>query len=44
MKNKNYCGRKIVETGKMETSGTQIHDCSLFFLGRGTSIKSYGLN
>jgi hypothetical protein len=30
---------KIVERGKIDTPNTQIHDCSLSWLGTGTSIK-----
>ena len=32
--------QKIVERGKMYTPTTHIHDCSLSWLGIGTSIKS----
>ena len=28
---------KIVERGKIEALATQMHDCSLFWLGTGTS-------
>jgi len=31
---------KIVERSKIDTSNTQIHDDSLFWLGTGTLIKS----
>jgi len=34
---------KIVETGKIDTSNTQIHDSSLFLLGAGTSVKCGGV-
>jgi len=33
---------KIVQRGKIDTPNTQIHDRSLPWLGRGTSIKSGG--
>jgi len=35
--------RKIVERGKIDTSDIEIHDCSLYWLGRGTLIKRGGL-
>jgi hypothetical protein len=34
------CNRNIVERGRMDTPNIQIHDCSLSWLGTGTSIKS----
>jgi cell division protein FtsL len=34
---------EIVEKGKIDTSKTQIHDCSLSWLETGTSIKSVGV-
>ena len=34
--------RIIVERGKIETPITQIHDCSLSWLGPDTSIKKNG--
>jgi hypothetical protein len=37
------CNGQIVETGKIVTSNTQIHDRSLFWLGIDTSIKSVGV-
>lgn len=35
--------RKIVKTGKIDTSNTDIPDRSLFWLSTGTSINSGGL-
>ena len=32
--------RQIVETGRIDTPNTQIHDCLLCWLGTDTSIKS----
>jgi len=34
---------KIVERDKIDTSNTEIHDRSLFWLRTGTSIKSGGV-
>jgi hypothetical protein len=34
---------KNVERGKFHTPSTQIHECSLPWLGTGTSIKSGGI-
>ena len=36
--------RKNIERGKIDTSYTQIHDCSLSWLGIGTSIKRMWVN
>jgi hypothetical protein len=33
----------MVERGKINTFSTQIDDCSLYWLGTGTSIKSNGV-
>jgi hypothetical protein len=33
------CHRKIVETGKIDTPNTHIHNCTLSWLVTGTSIK-----
>lgn len=35
--------RKIVDRGKIDTPYTQIHNCSLYWLGTGTSEKVTGL-
>jgi hypothetical protein len=35
--------RKIVERDKIDTSNTQIHDLSLFWLATGTPMKSCGV-
>ena len=51
MKNKKYHtvgtvpkpNRKIEESSKIDTSNTQIHDRSLYWLDTGTSIKSGGV-
>ena len=51
MKNQKYhtvgtvlnSNRKIVDRDKIETTNTQIHDGTLFWLGTGTSIKSGGV-
>ena len=50
MKNKKYhtvgtgpkTNRKIVEIGKIDNSSKHKHDCSLSWLGIGTSMKSGG--
>ena len=34
---------KNVESGTIDTLHTQIHDCTLSWLGTGTSIKSGGV-
>jgi len=36
--------RKIIERGKLDITNTLIHDCSLLWLGTGTSIKKSGGN
>jgi hypothetical protein len=32
--------RTIIERGKLDITNPQIHDCSLSWLGTGTSIKT----
>jgi len=52
MKNKEYhtvctvpnSNRTVVERGNIDTTDINIHECSLFWLGTGTSIKSGGVS
>lgn len=37
------CNRKIVEKGKLHIHNTEIHQCSLLWLGTGTSMTGGGV-